>query len=188
MDDDDLGDQGKKANTSPVHKPEQSKQYDVAPKGSVGRSRGGLPALGLGPSTSGRQRFQQTEGQSLDQGQETENKIIFRRNPEQAQAKDDRPIAVETGVKEIDQDSKDKGFQLKTEDEIKKLGHPEKDKAEAKPERSGDQFRETNDPKVNEFYQKTDDMISREEAIKKRAEEIRKSFENHKSRDRDRER
>lgn len=81
MDDDDLGDQGKKTNTSPVHKPEQSKQYDVAPKGSVGRSPGGLPALGLGSSNTGRQMVQQTDGQSLDQGQEAENKIIFRQNP-----------------------------------------------------------------------------------------------------------
>ena len=188
MDDDDLGDQGKKTNASPVHKPEHGKQYDVAPKGSVGRAPGGLPSLGLGSSNTGRQTVQQTDGQSLDQGQEADKKIVFRQNPEQSQAKDDRPIAEKTDDDVVNKLSEEQGFQLKTIDEIKKLAHPEKEKADDTPERSGDQFRETDNQEVNEFYQKTDDMVSREEAIKKRAAEIKKSFENQKSRDRDRSR
>lgn len=140
MDDDDFADRGKKTNASHIHKPKHGKQYDVAPTGSVGRDPAGPPTPGLG--AKGR-------GQALDQS--TEPRIQFRRNPKQSQAKDDRPIAVETGIKEIDQDSKDKGYQLKTEDEIKKRAHPVQEKAEDTPERSGDQFRETNDREVNEF-------------------------------------
>jgi hypothetical protein len=172
--DDDHNDKGKKTNASPEHKPQNASQKDVAPPGSVGRAPAGPPTPGLGSKGL---------GQALDQS--TNQKIDFRKNLDQAPAKDDRPVAIETDDKAVNQDSEAKGFQLKTETEIKELGHPNKDKGTDAPERSGDQFKETSDPDVNAFYQQTDDMVSREDAVQQRAEKIAAKFSQDKSKDHD---
>ena len=107
MDDDDLGDQGKKTNTSPVHKPAHARQYDMAPGGTVGRRAGGLPGVtNKGP----------------DQQHQVDPKIDFRKGQSQ-EKEDNRPIAVKTGDKDVDRDSVSQGQRLMSMDDIKAQGH-----------------------------------------------------------------
>ena len=115
--DENQGDQGKKTNASPEHKPKNTSQKDVAPPGSIGRAAGGVPGLGLGAFSTKRM------------GHTAEAKSDAQNGSEQAHATNDLPIAVRTDDEEIDAQSEADGYQLKYMDEIKEIGHgsPEED-------------------------------------------------------------
>jgi len=112
-DDDDFSDKGKKTNASPTHKPQDSQQFDVAPTGSVGRKP---PGLSLGSNTTRR-----LPTKSLEQGKSE-------------QAKDERPIAVDSDDPQVNADSDAKGYRRLTMEQIKAEAHGQAERDDGRPQ------------------------------------------------------
>ncbi|MCT4609244.1 MAG: hypothetical protein N4A70_08550 [Pelagimonas sp.] len=125
-------DKGPRKNTSPEHKPENAKNANAAPKGSVGNS-----FTPNGPSSAPREFVFTFEPENHQQPTET---------PE-----DTRPIAVETGIKEIDDQSHADGFQTKTIEEIETAA------AEQEAAPSQETFDDMMQPDGSTYFQRTND-------------------------------
>ncbi|MEP1327059.1 hypothetical protein [Pseudophaeobacter sp.] len=139
-------DDGPRDNTSPEPKPENTNKQNSAPAGHLGK-RVSVPVNSLGGGF-------QTIDVSFQIQVEHQNRSL-----EQAHEPEDiRPIAVETGIKEIDDQSHADGYQTKPIEEI------EAEAAEQEvvsSENTFDQmmesdgsaiFQTTNDPAVNQQY------------------------------------
>ncbi|KPD13151.1 hypothetical protein [Phaeobacter sp. 11ANDIMAR09] len=133
-------DKGPRKNTSPEHKPENAKNANAAPRGSVGNS-----FTPTGTSSAPREFVFTFEPENHQQPTET---------PE-----DTRPIAVETGIKEIDDQSHADGYQTKPIEEIEAAAAeqeaaPSKETFDQMMGNDGSAvFQTTNDRAVNEQYQ-----------------------------------
>lgn len=101
MEDDE---KGVKGNTSPVHKPADAKQYDVAPAGSVG-TQVLMPSFSPGGTT-------RTVHVTMTFG-DTEH------TQEEIEPEHKGPISIETGDAEVDVDSISKGDRVLSMEEIK---------------------------------------------------------------------
>jgi hypothetical protein len=88
--DEDQGDEGKKTNASPEHKPKHAVDGDVAPQGSVGRPAASPATPGLGTSAK-----RLVEDKSVPPAQA----------PKQAEMKDDREVFFETDDPEVNADA-----------------------------------------------------------------------------------
>lgn len=108
----DEDERGKKDNAAPILKPEHAQDHDRAPAGAVGTQHFSGPSLGPGS------RYRSDFGRGSYQEKEVTE-----------QKKDIRPLFVETGDKEIDQEySKDN--RLVSQEEYDRLtGGKEQDKA-----------------------------------------------------------
>mgnify|MGYP000031967945 CR=1 FL=1 len=142
---DNEDDEGPRDNTSPEHKPENSTNANSAPKGSLGR-KSSLPSLNLGGGQNREFTFVLETDEQLDASQTT------------SEPEDTRPIAVETGVKEIDDQSHVDGYQTKP---IAEIEAEEAVQEAVSSEGTYDQmmesdgsiaFQTTNDPAVNQQY------------------------------------
>lgn len=127
-DDDDQ--RGSKDNTSPEPKPEDAKNLVKAPGGQLGTDRIKFSSPGLGGGT---RRAQVTR--SIEQTSSA---------PENRQERENQPVAVKTCVKNIDEDSLEKGYRLETEEEIKRSAAEGREPSEKKgePKRSGPSARD----------------------------------------------
>lgn len=133
-------DKGPRKNTSPEHKPENAKNANAAPRGSVGNS-----FTPTGTSSAPREFIFTFEPENHQQPTEA---------PE-----DTRPIAVETGIKEIDDQSHADGYQIKPMEELEAMAETQETETAANTfdemmmVDGATHFQKTNDPQINQLHE-----------------------------------
>lgn len=148
---DDNDDPGRKKNTDRDFKPAEGKRIDFSPRGTVGHSPAGLQGPGLGTPSKRQQSFEQVQSQSTEQ------------EPE----KDTRPVAIMTGDPDVDRQSEEEGFQLKTMDELKELAKAGQAQSPTTEQETGNNLSyaiETGNKDQDDDLRKGHNVVTREEA------------------------